>query len=80
MAQSLRDMGLFVAPSAGNFLFVDVGRPGAAVAEALLSRGVIIKPWKERGYEHFIRVTVGSERDNRQFLEGMHQVLEQPAG
>src|SRR5690606_32479849 len=42
MAQSLRDMGLFVAPSAGNFLFVDVGRPGAAVAEALLSRGVII--------------------------------------
>lgn len=75
MAQALRDMGLFVAPSAGNFLFVDVGRDNGPVAEGLLAHGVIIKPWKERGYERFIRVSVGSERDNELFLDSLQKIL-----
>jgi histidinol-phosphate aminotransferase len=39
------------------------------VAEALLKRGVIVKPWKQPGFETFIRVSIGSALENDQFLE-----------
>src|SRR5256885_9392316 len=55
---------LRMAPSAANFLFIDIGRPNGPVNEALLARGIITKPWKEPGFEHFIRVSVGTEADN----------------
>ncbi len=75
MAQALGDMGLFVAPAAANFLFVDVGRPNGPVAQGLLAQGVITKPWKEAGYERFIRVSIGSDADNAQFLAALRSVL-----
>ncbi|MEG1455718.1 MAG: aminotransferase class I/II-fold pyridoxal phosphate-dependent enzyme, partial [Comamonas sp.] len=40
LADRLRAAGLRVAPSATNFLFVDVGRDASVVAEGLLARGV----------------------------------------
>lgn len=75
MASALRAMGLFVAPSAGNFLFVDVKRANGAVAEGLLSHGVIVKPWKEPGYTTYIRVSIGKEADNALFLNALTAVL-----
>jgi histidinol-phosphate aminotransferase len=75
MAAALRGMGLFVAPCAGNFLFIDVRRPNGPVAEGLLARGVIIKPWKEPGYETYIRASLGSDADNALFLDALKAVL-----
>lgn len=75
MAAALRGMGLAVAPSAGNFLFVDTGRPNGPVSESLLARGVIIKPWKEPGYERHIRVSIGTEADNALFLDALKAAL-----
>jgi histidinol-phosphate aminotransferase len=75
LAEALRTLGLFVAPSAANFLFVNLHRPNGPVAEALLSRGIIVKPWKEKGYEHFIRVSIGSAQDNALFLQAMQDIL-----
>lgn len=75
LATALRARGLFVAPSAANFLFFDLGRPNGPVAEALLQRGVIIKPWKEPGYERFLRVTIGSDEDNALFLSALDAAL-----
>jgi histidinol-phosphate aminotransferase len=75
IAARLRAHGLTVAPSAANFLFVDLGRPNGAVTEALLQRGVIVKPWKEPGYERFIRVSIGSDQDNAQFFAALEAVL-----
>jgi len=68
MAAALRAMGLLVAPSAANFLFVDLGQPNGPVNEALLERGVIVKPWMEEGFETFLRVSVGTAEDNALFL------------
>ncbi|WP_342620142.1 histidinol-phosphate transaminase [Rhodoferax sp. GW822-FHT02A01] len=75
LAEALRTLGLFVAPSAANFLFVNLHRPNGPVAEALLARGIIVKPWKEKGYEHFIRVSIGSALDNALFLQAMQDIL-----
>lgn len=75
MAATLRARGLTVAPSAANFLFVDLGRPNGPATEALLQRGVIVKPWKEPGYERFIRVSIGSDEDNAQFLAALDAAI-----
>lgn len=66
--------GLRVAPSAANFLFVDLARPNGPVNEALLARGIIVKPWKEPGFETFIRVSVGTDEDNARFVQALAEI------
>lgn len=75
LSGQLRRMGVKVAPSATNFLFLNVMRPNGPVAEALLERGVIVKPWKESGYENFIRVSIGSADDNALFMSSLSDLL-----
>lgn len=67
--------GLRIAPSVANFLFLDLGRPNGPVTEALLKQGIIIKPWKESGFEHFLRVSIGTEQDNARFVEALVQAM-----
>ncbi|MCF4167311.1 histidinol-phosphate transaminase [Zavarzinia compransoris] len=67
--------GYAVAPSEANSLFFDTGRDGAAVAEALRRRGVLVKPWLEPGYTGFIRVSIGTRADNEAFLAALDAVM-----
>ena len=41
------------------------------VTEALLRQGVIIKPWKEPGFEHLLRVSIGNDNDNARFVQAL---------
>ncbi|MBW9118295.1 histidinol-phosphate transaminase [Rhizobium cauense] len=68
MGTALEAMGFRIAPSKCNFLFIDTGRTAAHLAEALLESGVIVKPWKQTGFETFIRVSIGSHEENDHFL------------
>ncbi len=61
--------GFSIAPSLTNFLFVKVHEDSAALAEKLLRAGVIVKPWRERGYTDHIRITVGEPAANDHMLE-----------
>jgi histidinol-phosphate aminotransferase len=75
---SLRERALprvRVAPSAANFLFIDLARPNGPVNEALLATGIIVKPWKDRGFESFIRVSIGTPDDNERFLVALSEIL-----
>ncbi len=71
LAASLRALGLRVAPSATNFLFFDGGCDSATLAEWLLDQAIIVKPWREPGYTHWLRVTVGHPADNDRFLAAL---------
>jgi len=64
-------MGLPSARSQTNFLFIDVGRDSLAAMQHFLSSGIIVKPWKEKGYETFIRVTIGAPAENDRFLDAL---------
>jgi histidinol-phosphate aminotransferase len=57
----------------------DCGQPAAELAQRLLCDGVIIKPWREKGYEHWIRVSVGNEQDNQQFIRSLKRILAEDA-
>lgn len=74
----IEDMGLDVAPSSGNFLFVRLPCLAAPVAEALLRHGVIVKPWKEPGFTDRIRVSIGLDEENKRFTEALRIILAEP--
>ncbi|MDO7905063.1 histidinol-phosphate transaminase [Paenibacillus sp. JX-17] len=74
LQEEFRAMGLFSFPAHGNFIMVDVGRASREVFDELLQKGVIVRPGFSK-YPEYIRVTVGSEEQNRVFLSALKQVL-----
>ncbi|KYF76288.1 histidinol-phosphate aminotransferase [Sorangium cellulosum] len=73
LTRELTALGLSVAPSQANFVLVDVKRPARAVYDALLRKGVIVRPFGNLPTS--LRVTVGTERENQRFLESLSAVL-----
>lgn len=67
-------MRLDYVPSAGNFVLVNVG-DGAAVSDALLHQGVIVRPVGGYGLPEWIRVSVGLPGENERFLAALAQVM-----
>lgn len=67
-------LGLSFVPSHANFVLVAVG-DGDAVTEALLKRGVIVRPMGGYGYPDMIRVTVGTDTENARFAEVLEDLL-----
>jgi histidinol-phosphate aminotransferase len=71
VATELVKLGYRTAPSVANFLFFDAREYANAFAERLLEAGVIVKPWREPGFETHVRVSIGSPRANDQFLAAL---------
>jgi histidinol-phosphate aminotransferase len=67
----LRDLGIAVADSAGNFVLADLGRPAAAVNEALLRQGVIVRPVGNYGLPNHLRISTGTAAQNERLLAAM---------
>ena len=74
LERELREMELEVVPSQANFVLVRVG-DGAAVTEALLRRGVIVRPMGGYRFPAHVRVTVGTEVENGRFLTALREVV-----
>lgn len=70
-----RQQGLGWLPSAGNFLCVEVGRPGRDVFLELLKRGVITRPVDNYGLPCFLRISIGTEAENARLLDALGDVL-----
>ncbi len=68
VAAELAALGYPAAPSVANFLFFDARQDANAFSQRLLEAGVIVKPWREPGFETHVRVSIGSPRSNDQFL------------
>ncbi|MFN7190050.1 MAG: aminotransferase class I/II-fold pyridoxal phosphate-dependent enzyme, partial [Rhodospirillales bacterium] len=67
VSRALAAMGHEPAASRANFVFFDAKRPAAAMAQALLRHGVIVKPWGG-SFATWLRVSIGCKEDNDQFL------------
>ena len=73
LTRELTRLGLRVAPSHANFVLADVGRPARPVYDALLRRGVIVRPFGNLPTS--LRITVGTSSENSRFLESLAEVL-----
>lgn len=68
LAGELRDLGFLVEPSSANFLLFGRFPDRHAVWQKLLDQGVLIR---EVGPPGYLRVTVGTDRENARFLEAL---------
>ncbi len=77
LARELASMGLAVVPSQANFLlFRHDALDGAALRDALLEGGVLVRAYPQSAaLTAWARVTVGSPHDGDRFLDALRTVL-----
>ena len=65
-------LGFSHIPSYGNFVTFKAG-DAAAVNQRLLQQGVIVRPVAGYGMPEWLRVTIGTEKENSRFLEALEK-------
>jgi len=78
LEQQIGGLGFETYPSASNFVLVRFpeapGRSAREVEAHLASRGVLVRALGNYGLPDFLRVTVGTEAQNRAFIEALEQL------
>jgi len=75
LTQALRGFGLEVLPSAGNFVLVvfDGAERAAAANDYLNTRGIIVRPVGGYGLPQALRITIGTEDQNRAVIDALSE-------
>ncbi len=76
LTQANRGFGFDVQPSAGNFvlvLFTDGKRTAAAANDYLNAKGIIVRPVGGYGIHDGLRITVGTEDQNRAVIDALSE-------
>jgi len=68
VAARLAQLGTVVLPSAGNFLMLHAGANASERFDALLRRGIIVRPVSNYQLPEHLRVTLGTAEQNDRFL------------
>lgn len=73
LADRLRQSGLNIYPSSGNFLLVDFGQPARAeAADAHLRKsGIIVRAMKSYNLAHCLRITIGTAEECNRVAEAL---------
>jgi histidinol-phosphate aminotransferase len=74
------EMGVEYVPSVANFILLDTKCNGQKIYQAMLQEGVIVRAMDMYGLPSYIRVTVGTEGENRRFLEAFRRALHTTKG
>ncbi|PKL95721.1 MAG: histidinol-phosphate transaminase [Gammaproteobacteria bacterium HGW-Gammaproteobacteria-8] len=75
LRDGLEHLGCRVLPSAANFVLAEFDRPAAELNQALLRRGIIVRPVGNYGLDRHLRITVGSEAQNQRLLGALESIL-----
>ena len=73
LTEGLRDAGLHVVPSEANFVMVEVASEQEAtrIFDRLVARGIIVRPLRAFGLPNCLRISTGTDEDNRMCLEAI---------
>lgn len=80
VAFGLKKLDIAALPSSCNFITFDCGRPGLSIYQRLLEHGIIVRPLTPYHWDNFLRVTIGSEKDNHRFLSTLAKILSKNQG
>ena len=79
VSAELERLGLTVTPSVGNFLLIHfpsgTGKDAASADEVLKSRGIILRRVAAYGLPAALRMTIGTEDDNRQVVAALDDFM-----
>lgn len=71
----LKRLGLPFVPSEGNFVLFETKRDVKAVNEALLRRGIILRPVGNYGFPTLLRMSVGLPHENQAAIKALEAAL-----
>lgn len=69
------EMNLSYIPSVGNFICVNVGDNAMKVYDDLLYEGVIVRPVANYEMPEYLRITIGTKKENERFITALKKVL-----
>lgn len=75
LTEGFSNLGLKWIPSAGNFVSVDLSEPALPIYEALLRKGVIVRPVANYEMPNHLRVSIGTAEENQLFLQALTDSL-----
>jgi histidinol-phosphate aminotransferase len=75
VTEGFKTLGLEWIPSAGNFVLVDLKQPALPIYEALLRKGIIVRPVGVYELPNHLRITIGTQEENKRFLQALTEVL-----
>ena len=75
--KKLEELGLPYILSQGNFVMFDTLRDASKVNEALLRRGIIMRPLLNYGFKTHLRLSVGLEHENEAAIQALAEVLKE---
>ncbi|MFI3158345.1 MAG: histidinol-phosphate transaminase [Methylococcaceae bacterium] len=78
VTEGFNELGLEWIPSAGNFVLVDLKQPAIPIYEALLRKGVIVRPVGVYELPNHLRITIGTQAENQLFLQALTEVIPAP--
>ncbi|HWI63228.1 MAG TPA: histidinol-phosphate transaminase [Symbiobacteriaceae bacterium] len=73
--QLFDELGVGYTPTQANFVLFDVGRSAAEVFDAMMRRGVLVRPCGSFGLPTCLRVTIGTPDENQRFASVLEAVL-----
>jgi histidinol-phosphate aminotransferase len=75
MREGLETMSIDCIPSWGNFITFDCKVDGWSIYQALLKKGIIVRPLNAYHLPNHLRVTIGKADQNKRFLTALAQCL-----
>jgi histidinol-phosphate aminotransferase len=75
LTEGFKNLGLQWVPSAANFVLVALKQPGMPIYEALLRKGIIVRPVDNYELPNHLRVSIGATEENQLFLQALSDTL-----
>ena len=75
LSTEIEKLGYRPFPTQTNFFLVDVKSDCKKLYDSLLHKGVIIRPMSAYGYPTYIRITVGTQKENERLLAALSESL-----
>lgn len=75
LEKEFRRMGLDYWPSQGNFFLVQMPKDPKKIYEEMLRKGVIIRPVAGYGLKEYLRISVGTEKENARLVASLEETL-----
>ena len=75
LTQAFKALNLAWIPSSGNFVSVELKQHAISIYQALLQKGVIVRPVANYEMPNHLRISIGTERENQIFINALQEVL-----
>lgn len=73
--RELKKLKITYVPSTANFILLDVEMAGEVFFKQMLGNGVIVRDMRQYGLNNFIRVTIGTRKENERFIRVLKKVI-----